>query len=241
MTEEQVAPRKKEPLKGFARLKQDLKGMTFKQKADHLWTYYRWIIIVVIMTVIVLSILTTSFINANTNTLLAGVCLNVEPDEQAQKILTDGFQEKNGTGVRWEETKFVPAILTRTTTENIMDNQYNLTNIHALIISEDLDYLISDEEGIIVLLPENEQDQILLDLNQFFTPEEMERFGQEQRLILTEGPNGEEMPVGVDISDLPLIKKHFKADEKVYFCLTLNMARKEKLHAFWEYINAWEG
>ena len=41
MQEEIITTEKKQKRKGFAKLKHDLKGMTFKEKAEHLWTYYR--------------------------------------------------------------------------------------------------------------------------------------------------------------------------------------------------------
>ena len=116
MDEQQNFPEKKPQLKGMARLKQDLKGMTFSEKVSHLWTYYRWIIIVVIMSLLLISILATTFINANTKLLLGGVGLNLDVDDTARQYMTDEFEGKHGTGLKWEDAEYAELIRCATTT-----------------------------------------------------------------------------------------------------------------------------
>ena len=42
---------------GMKKLKADLKNMTWKQRWEHLWTYYRWVIIVAVMAVMIISVI----------------------------------------------------------------------------------------------------------------------------------------------------------------------------------------
>lgn len=238
MDEEILTTEKKPKPKGFAKLKHDLKGMTLKEKAEHLWTYYRWIIIVVFMSLLLISLLVTTYVNTHTNLLLGGVGMNLKTDDTAKKVLTEDFQKQYGNQLlRWEDAEFVDVALRsgpNTSIDDYEQRQYNVMNIHAMCAGKDLDYILSDEEGIYALWPENEEDRPYYDLRKFFTEEQIDALGKEGRLMIYN-----EQVIGVDISNLPLVKNHFGTKEKVFFCVVKNSPRMDMLHSFWDYINAW--
>lgn len=252
MQEEMITTEQKPKRKGFAKLKHDLKGMTFKEKAEHLWTYYRWVIIVAFMSLLLISLLVSTYVNAHTNLLVGGIGLNLGVDDTAKQALTEGFQKQHGNAaLRWEDAEFVDVSLRSGPNTDVNDaeqRQYNMVNIHAMYAGQDLDYIISDEEGIYALWPDKEENRPYMDLRKFFTEEQIAAFGKEGRLLIY--GNGEsakdgalreeDQVIGVDISGLPLVKEHFSTKEKVYFCVVKNSPRMDALHTFWEYINAWK-
>lgn len=238
MDEQQNLPEKKPQLKGLARLKRDLKGMTFTEKVSHLWTYYRWIIIVVIMSMLLISILTTTYINANTKLLLGGVGLNVDIDDTARAYMTDEFEAKHGTGLKWEDAEYAELILrSGPNSESYEERQYNIVNIHSLIAAKNLDYVVGDLEGILCVWTQEEESFPFLRMDQIFTAQELEVLGDQQRLLIDEASGA---AVGIDITDLPLVQKHFGTQEKVYFCIIKNSPRLELVRAFYDHLTAWK-
>lgn len=233
-------------LKGFAKLKNDMQGMTFKKKMEHLWTYYRWIPLVAAALVILVVLLVQSFININTNTLLSGVVINVQPDEAATAYLTDQFQERFGTGVRWEKTRLQEVELESfSDTTDFQTNEYKRISILALCAGKELDYVLADEVGLQSMWPAGDTDEAFLELTEFFSAEEMAQFAAEDRLAYFKYQNedaADARPMAVDVSQLPFIKEHFKGqfDGPVFFCVVINTPRMDTVREFWNYINTWE-
>lgn len=228
-------------LKGLAKLRHDLKPMPFKKKVEHLWTYYRWVIIVVVMFCLLISMLSSMYINANTKTLLAGLYINTWLDDTARRYLETDFQAKYTTGVKWEKLRLKEVVLEAfNKTQDIEGNQYTLTNIHALFASQELDYIIADQEGLETVWPTDQADEAFTDLREFFTPEELEKLTAEGKMLYKGGAETG-VPLAVEVSDIPLIREHFQTgDELVFFCVVTNSPRKELTRTFWDYLNAWE-
>lgn len=228
-------------LKGLAKLRHDLKPMPFKKKVEHLWTYYRWVIIVVVMFCLLISMLSSMYINANTKTLLAGLYINTWLDDTARGYLETDFQAKYTTGVKWEKLRLKEVVLEAfNKTQDIEGNQYTLTNIHALFASQELDYIIADQEGLETVWPTDQADEAFTDLREFFTPEELEKLTAEGKMLYKGGAETG-VPLAVEVSDIPLIREHFQTgDELVFFCVVTNSPRKELTRTFWDYLNAWE-
>ena len=228
-------------LKGLKKLRHDLKPMTFRQKVDHLWTYYRWVIIVVVMTCLLISMLTTMYINANTNTLLAGVYINVNLDDTAREYLQTDFQETYKTGVKWEDLVLKEVVLEDfSKTQDLEGNQYTLTSIHALFAGKSVDYIIADQEGLETVWPTDQAEDAFLDLSTFLTEEELAQLTADGKMLYMGGAESG-TPMAVEISDLPLVKEHFQTgDELVFFCVVTNSERLEMARTFWDYLNSWE-
>ena len=233
-------------LKGFAKLKNDMQGMTWKKKLEHLWTYYRWIPVVAVALVMLVALLVRSYININTETLLSGVAINLEPDTVAHAFLTDEFQEKYTTGVRWEKTRLQEVDLESfSETTDFQTNEYKRTSILALCAGKELDYVLADEVGLQSMWPAGDTDDAFLELTEFFTEEEMAQFAAQDRLAYFKYQNEDTedaRPMAVDVSGLPFIKEHFKGqfDGPVFFCVVINTPRMEQVRTLWNDMNNWE-
>ncbi len=227
-------------LKGLKKLRHDLKGMTFKEKADHLWTYYRWVIIVVVMFCLLISLLTTTYINANTHTLLAGLYINVNPDDTAKQYLQDDFQAIHTTGAKWEDLILKEVILEdKNTTQDLEAYTYTITSIHALFASQSLDYMLTDQLGLETVWPKDKADEAFVDLREFLTEEELKTLTEQGKMLYMGGLE-EGVPMAVEVSHLPLIQEHFGTDKLVFFTVITNSPRKELTRTFWDYLNNWE-
>ncbi len=229
-----------EELKGFKKLRRDLKGMTFKEKVDHLWTYYRWVIIVVVMSCLLISLLASTYINANTHTLLAGLYINVNPDDTAMAYLETDFQAIHTTGVKWEDNVLKEVQLEdKNKTNDLEAYTYTITTIHSLFASQSVDYMLTDQLGLESVWPTDRADEAFVDLREFFTEEELQELTAAGK-VLYKGGLEAGVPLAVEVSDLPLIREHFGTDQLVFFTVISNSTRKDMVRTFWDYLNQWE-
>jgi hypothetical protein len=223
---------------GMKKLKADLKNMTWKQRWEHLWTYYRWVIIVAVMAAMIISMIVSCIINLNTNTLIAGTCINVELNEDGNAALTEQFKAQYGTGVKYEEALLTQVYLDDfETTKNYQDNYYTLMSLLSLCSAQELDYIIADQVGMENMLKQ----EAYLDLSTFFTADELAALGD--KVIMARSSEEEEdesKPVAVDITELPFVQEfaNLSENEKVYFAVIQNTTRLEQVHLIWEVLNS---
>ena len=202
---------------GVKKLKADLKNMTWKQRWEHLWTYYRWVIIVAVMSVMIISVIISCVINLNTNMLIAGVTINVELDEKGTAALTEDFKAEHGTGVKYEDAPLNRIYLQDfEKTQDYQDNYYTLMSLLSLCSAQELDYIIADQIGMENMLKQ----EAFLDLSTFFTAEELEALGDKVVMARSaEQADDESIPVVVDITELAFVQgfANVGEDDKVYF------------------------
>lgn len=222
---------------GMKKLKADLKNMTWKQRWEHLWTYYRWVIIVAVMAVMIISVIVSCVINLNTNTLIAGVCINVELDEKGNATLTEDFKAQYGTGVKYEDALLTQVYLEDfEKTKDYQDNYYTLMSLLSLCSAQELDYIIADQIGMENMLKQ----EAYMDLSTFFTADELAALGDKVIMARSsEQEDDESIPVAVDITDLPFVRASATPDEedKVYFAVIQNTPRLEQVRQLWDFIN----
>lgn len=222
---------------GLPQLKKNLAGMTFKEKLDHLWTYYKGSLLVVALVIMVISIVSTAIINKSTKTLMAGIGINVSISDEGRSYVVDEYQERIGTG-GLENVVFSQIYMEDfNDPASYEESYYSLMSMIALSASGDLDYLMMDQTGLENLLMHD----IFKDLREFFTEAEMEAM-KEKLIWLDMAEEGEPenlVPVALNITDMPFVKE-LGTSSDVYFGVVTNTPRMETLRDFWEYINAWE-
>lgn len=228
---------KNEPIDGgFKKLKDDLSKMTFKEKLYHLWTYYKGTLVILAILIALGSIVTSSCRARNTETILAGISINVSLSEEGQSYINDEYFELTKTeGLQ-------QVIYTETFQEDFMktssmqDSYTGLMSLLALCTAEELDYLFIDEVALKNLLVHS----VFMDLRDFFTEDELEALG-DNVVWMQSGTEDEAvyMPVAVKVEHIPFIAEHTKNNTDTYLALVTNSPRKEQLRNFWEYLNAW--
>lgn len=228
---------KYEPIDGgFKKLKEDLSKMTFKEKLNHLWTYYKGSLVILAIIIALCSIITSSCRARNTETILAGISINVMLSDEGQSYVKDGYYELTKTeGLQ-------QVIYTEThqddfsTTTALEDNYTALMSLLALCTAEELDYLFLNDVSVKNLLVHG----VYMDLRNFFTEDELEALG-DNVVWMASGPEDEAvyMPVAVKVEHIPFIAEHATNISDTYFSVVTNTPRLEEVRNFWEYINAW--
>ena len=222
---------------GLRQLKENLAGMTFKEKVNHLWTYYKGTLVVVVIVAMLFSLVSTAVINKSTKTLLAGIGINVNITDEGRAYIADSYKERIGTG-GLEKVIFSQVYMDNfNDPANYEESYYTLMSMLALCANSNLDYLLVDDIAIKNLLAHN----MFKDLGEFFTAEELEEM--HDRLVWAdtaeEGQPENLVPIAVDISDMPFYKE-LNTSAKMYFSVVTNTPRMDTLRDFWDYINAWE-
>ena len=94
--------KRKHVMPSFKELMEDLKPMTFREKVDHLWTYYKEYLFLAVLAVILATGLITAAINANRETLVLGIVANSPMSQEGKEYLEKGYAEKIGAKNDWE-------------------------------------------------------------------------------------------------------------------------------------------
>lgn len=221
---------------GLKKLKEDLAAMpTLRQKLEHIWTYYKLWLVVLVLVIMGISLVSTSFVNANTDMLLAGVAVNVNISDEGNAYLTDGMFDQLTKDGKWEDIALQEMRLhDLMDTEDVEEDYYSLMSILGMGAGKILDYLIMDKDAMEILLPNDP----FLDLQELLTQEELKAL--DGRVVYKEDTDGTLTPIAVEITDTPYIKDNATADGKVFLAFTVNTTRKNACRILWDHLNAWE-
>ena len=219
--------------------KKNMQGMTFRQKLDHLWTYYNEFVWIGAVVLILVSAIITSTINlAFRETIVTGMNINVTMDQAGMSYLGSEYHEKIGARDYWDKvnieyTQFNP-LLEITGDEG---DYYASQAVVAKVASEMVDYFLLDQESLDYFARQD----IFGDLTEFFTPEELKAMEEAKLLRYAEtGVEGDDVwVIAVDITDTAYMKDNSTTEGKVYFALAGNAPHMDQCRAIWDYINAW--
>lgn len=221
--------------------KENMKGMTFRQKLDHLWTYYSeylWIAAVVV--ILIVAIITSTINVLFRETIVSGLNINVTMDQTGMSYLGEEYHEKIDARSYWDVvdftyTQFDP-LLEVTGDEG---DYYASQAVVAQVAAEKLDYVILDEASLDFFVRQD----IFLDMREFFSPEELKQLEKEGRLRYGVDPESEDQDpwiIAVEITDTDFIKDNATVEGEVYFALAGNAPHMDQCRAIWEHIMAWE-
>lgn len=223
----------------FKRLIEEMKPMTFAQKVDHLWTYYKEYLVVVALVGIFLCAGFTVIKAQNVETLVSGMMVNISISQEGYDYLSVDYLEKLGgvEGKQKAELDYTNFSSLEDPT-NSEDNYSSMLILLARVSGGMLDYMILDKFAMEYYIVQD----VYLDLREFFTPEEIEELG-DKLITARQEDETEAWAVAVDITDLPFVQDNIRLedeDDRIYFALSGNPARPDMCRDAWNYIHAWE-
>ena len=224
---------------GCIKLKNDLKPMTFKEKCEHLWEYYKEWLIVVFLVFMGISLLTTIVANRTKDVMVAGMMVNLEVKQEGMNYLRGEYAEYLGA-----TSKNQVAELDYTYFGDPLDPEEGESSYYASMIltarvtGAMLDYMLLDEYAMKYYITYD----VYLDLRQFFTEEEFAQLAAEDRIIyaMEEGASElDRIPVAVKITEIDYVKDNVTSAGAVYFALSGSTPRPEMCRNVWNYLHAW--
>ena len=225
---------------GWKKLKENLSRMTFKEKVNHLWTYYKGTLLIAIIAITVVSVVINCIINVNTDIIVSGLSVNVHISEEGTQYLKEDYYDKVYDGSGLEQVIFTDMILyDPSDREHAQDIEYALVALSALITEGELDYMIVDQSALTTFI---KYESVLQDLRHIFDRELLDSLGTKVAHMRL-GEDGEDIPIAFDISDTPFILENTSQggnpEKPIYLVFTLNTPREDACRAIYEYIMNW--
>lgn len=213
----------------MSNLKQTLSGMTFREKVDHIWTYYKIHILGTLLLSAILISWGVSAYNNSKEVLLQGELVNVTITDAGYSYLAqDSFAALGGTNNR----QTVNIISSFTGDPNTNPSAYmQQLKILAQIEGQNLDFLILDE----TLFRQYAYSEFYMDLREFFTETELVQYANS---IAYADPveAGDPYPAGIMLDGTHFATECLPDDSSCYLVLIANTQRLPACRAFWEHI-----
>ena len=224
--------KRKSPYTDFKTLKKNLEGMTFGEKVDHIWTYYKEVFLVVVLAGIILYVFGWTIFAPKKEVVFGGVLCNVPMKQDCYYYLTETYQQKIGIGDK-EKIDISSLSFTRPAVVGEVDNSYRQSmSLISMVEAKTVDYMMLDQYAMEFYISY----EIYLDLREIFTVEELEGWGD--KVIKAQPEGGEAYPIAIDITELPFIKE--AVGQQVYIAFAGNSERLDLCRDIWEYILAWK-
>lgn len=216
------------------KLREDMAPMTFREKADHLWTYYYWVLIVLALAIMIVCIIASSVKNLKTEVLISGVFVNADIGLEGRGYLDEQYFEKLDGIPEKQKILITDINFQDPNTYEEIEFTYNATlRLMAMLGAEEVDYMVMDKLGLEYYLGQD----IFADLNEFLTEEELEHW-KDELIYLTYEEDEITIPVAINIKNTAFGQKYLTTEEDQYIGFAANTPRPEACKLLWEYLKA---
>lgn len=224
--------------KEWNKLKQQLKPMTWKERIDHLWTYYKEYLWIAAVVLILLGAMISSAINLSKNVVVTGMMVNFTIDQKGVNYLSEDYAEKIDADPFWDVVKVEYTVFDPLSDQSASEqNYYAAMTVVAEVSAEKLDYILLDKPGMEFYIAQD----VYLDLTEFFTQEELDTFAKEDRLIYAQEEGSDhKWIVAVDITDTAFVQDNVTSEGPIYFALSGSTKKLDTCRDIWEHIHEWE-
>ena len=240
--------KRKNIIPNLKELAADLKGMTFPEKLDHLWTYYKEYLAVALVLCMCVVAVVAAYKNASKNIVCTSVCANVTMTPSGMYMLRDGFAKELGVD-QVNDVVEVTCVNFKSLADPTSDqNNYDTAQLlPALVAAGRMDYALMDEMALEFYIYQD----VFLDLREFFTEEEMAQLKEKDMLVyyqemyednqgnllpdLTEEP----IPMFVKLQSTAFCQKEMHGN-KVFFAIGGNEPELDKVRMIWDKIINYE-
>ena len=216
-------------------LKDALRPMPWKKKLEHLWEYYKWVLVVLVVVSTIVYISVVGYSSASVEGLLYGEIVNLSFDTEAVEYLSDDLLE-HLNGVKGDQKVSLYMSNLVIGEDSTYDNYYApLIRTSSEIENGKLDYLLVDSATLAVYFNE----EFLLDLRQLFTPEELALMEENLVYVLYE-ETGERVPMAINVTDTAFVTNRITHETTVYLGFVGNTERLETCRIFYDYFMAYQ-
>lgn len=225
----------REKISGFEKFKQTMATLSWPEKIDYLWTYYKWVLAVAVLVITVICIIVSCIYHIQLDTLFGGTCVNVNLTDEGEAYLSeDWFALLGGKEGKEEVNLFSTILEDPNSTTNTETNAAAAMSVIVLIGTQDLDYIIMDQIGADYFVDRG----IFPSLEQVLSEELLAQV--EDWLIYYTDEEGNTYPAAIDISETGFVKNCTVHNGPVYIGFPGNTDRLELSGDFLEYILDWQ-
>jgi len=224
--------KRKSPYTDFKSLKKNLEGMTFGEKVDHIWTYYKEVFFVLLLGGIILYIFAWTIFAPKKEVVFGGALCNVSMKQDFYNYLSESYGNRLGlTG--HQVVDIASLVFKAPTLATEVDSSYRQSmSMISMVEAKTVDFMLLDQYAMEFYISH----ELYLDLREIFTAAELESWGD--KVIKAQPEGGEAYPIAIDITELPFIQE--ASGTQVYIAFAVNTERPDLCRDFWEYILAWK-
>lgn len=217
---------------GFRNLRKTLAPMTWEERYNHIWEYYRFTILAIVVAIVLsISLVVSIVYNKKQEMLFVGATVNVTVTEEGKTQLNqDLFTLFGGENEKWQSAELQ-------TGTDYVEGEPNMTQVYAelmrvvsQIAAGDMDYLLTDKDGLEYFVGAQAGNDIstLVSAEYFKTLED--------RIIMGELDEVGKVPVAISIEDTEFAKLCTRKGEGLYLIFPGNTQRNARVEAFIRYI-----
>ena len=216
-------------------LKDTLRPMPWKKKLEHLWEYYKWVLVVLAVVGMIVYISVVGYSNARVEGLFYGEVVNLDFDTEGVEYLREDFLEYLG-GVKGDQKVSLYMSNLVVGDDSTYDNYYApLMRTSSEITNKTMDYFLVDSAALTCYFNE----EILMDLRQLFTEEELARMEESLVYVLYE-ETGEKIPMAINVTDSSFMTSRLNYKKTAYLCFVAGTERTETCKVFYDYFMAYQ-
>lgn len=216
-------------------IKDALAGKTFVEKVDYLWTYYKWVLVVIAIAAALISTVATSIRNKNTETLYSGMLVNTDLSENGTQFLTDEFFAYLGGNEKNQKMVLTSTYFRNSVTSDPEMDSISVMRLMASVLAGDMDYTILND----VAYDAYRDQSLFTALDEVLSEEVLERFG-EQIVYFTDMEQGITYPQAIDISQWAFVKDCVMPNGAVYLAFCNHGESLAENEVFINYLLGWE-
>ena len=215
----------------FAQLKVDLEPMTFPEKIDHIWTYNKELILIVVGFGILIIGLLVAFLQ-KPDVVFCGFVINGELSEAGTNYLTTDYGNRLGVFGK-QEVQLISGIYNLELSSAAAYNDATMQQINAYCYDSSLDYILADKVALEAWVGAD----IYLDLREILGDEAYEQW--KDKFLTCKLEDGTEIAYAVNISDTKFAKDCVTNKKEMYISFINNTQHLDRCKDFWNYILAW--
>ena len=215
-------------------IKEMMRTMTFHEKLEYLWEYYKWVLLVAVFVVIVASMVITGIVNTSKQVLYSGAAVNVQLSEEGSLYLTQKLEDRFGTKKGQSAELFVTSFADLQNTSDAQYSAMTAMQVVLMISAEEYDYVIMDE----IALDFYKKHPVFTPLEEMFSDEILAQW--ENDIVCCETEEAGVYPAFIDITDTGFVQACVPEGKRVYIAFPGNTGRTEYNDDFLEYIIAWK-
>jgi len=211
-------------------LKEMTQGMSFAEKLEYLWEYYRWILLVLAFGVIVIAMVVTGIVNTSGEVFYSGAMVNVQLSQEGESFLTERLEENFNAPKREKAKLFATSFQDLQNVSDVEMSAAAAYRVVLMIIAKDYDYVIMDETAWNYY----KNHPVFTALDEMFSDEIMEQYSD--RIIRHQLEESAQLSLAIDITDSAFARKYAQEGTKLYIAFPGNTGRTEMNDDFLEYL-----
>lgn len=222
----------------FQKLRENLKPMTFWEKVDHIFTYYKIYMLIVLVAITLIAIIISAIGNMGIQYYNCGIMCNVEVSREGHAYLTEEFFVKRLGNPEGKTYLTATTLETQEYTVQDTENRYrSYMGVLGQVEARELDYMLLDEFSFGFYA----DDRIYMDLSQLLSQEEMENlYGRNMVVMLREEDTQEAAPMAIDLTNTDFAADCMLTEGKVYLVFIRNSEDPQNCIKLLDHILQWQ-